>query len=480
MTPLADDVVRCGTYARISKRKKGKADPLDRTPGVKRQQADNVAEAERRGWVVVEQYEDDARSAFSGRPRPGYDRMIDDLKSGHITHVVAWHEDRLLRSMVELEDLVNIVEATHATIVTVTAGDVDLETPEGRFKARIQAAVARKESEDKSRRLRRMHAELRKDGRPNGGARPFGWSSDRVTPDPSEAPIIAEMVERIANGETLTAVADDLNGRGIVTTRGGAWTLTNVRRCVLNGKHAGLLMHDGREVGVGDWEPIVDEATWRRAVHVLNAPDRPKRRTARRYLLVGGLLRCGRCGAIMRSKPHRNRNGEQTPTYTCPPAKAGGCGGASVTADRIEPLVTDAVLDLIESAAFLKALQQRSKSGAAPGESVSEVKARLSMLNRMLGQGAMSEAEYIEAKAEANEALAAAELRSVSDTKAGAARRYAGQAGKLRSAWPELTIDQRQAIIHAVLDHVSIEPVGRNAKGITTAERIADHFVWKA
>lgn len=45
-------------------------------------------------------------------------------------------------------------------VVVVSGGDYDLTTPEGRFTARIVGAVARKESEDRSRRVRRKDLEL--------------------------------------------------------------------------------------------------------------------------------------------------------------------------------------------------------------------------------------------------------------------------------------------------------------------------------
>ena len=70
----------------------------------------------------------------------------------------------------------------------MTAGEFDLCTPEGRLTARIVGSVARKESEDKSRRIRRKHVELAKAGKVSGGGRrPFGFESDRVTIREDEA-----------------------------------------------------------------------------------------------------------------------------------------------------------------------------------------------------------------------------------------------------------------------------------------------------
>ena len=53
-------------------------------------------------------------------------------------------------------------------VAVVSGGDYDLTTPDGRFTARIVGAVARKESEDRSRRVRRKHLELAEQGKPAG------------------------------------------------------------------------------------------------------------------------------------------------------------------------------------------------------------------------------------------------------------------------------------------------------------------------
>jgi site-specific DNA recombinase len=89
-------------YLRIS------SDPLGDTLGVKRQEADCVAEAARRGWVVSEIYTDDDRSAFSGKPRPDYLRLLANVRLGLHDGVMAWRLDRLHRQLSELENFITI------------------------------------------------------------------------------------------------------------------------------------------------------------------------------------------------------------------------------------------------------------------------------------------------------------------------------------------------------------------------------------
>ncbi len=91
-------------------------------------------------------------------------------------------------------------------------GDTDLATHDGRFLARILGAVARKESDDKSRRITRKHLEIAQAGRAiNGGTRPYGYRDDFRDPrsPPRPATVIREAAARVLAGDSLRSIAAD-------------------------------------------------------------------------------------------------------------------------------------------------------------------------------------------------------------------------------------------------------------------------------
>ncbi len=139
---------------------------------VARQLADCRRLAERKGWSVVEEYVDDDVSAWSGRERPAYARMLADLEAGGIEALLVYDLDRLHRQLSGLEALIVLCEARGITNVASVSGDLDLTTPDGRFRARILVAVATKESDDKSRRITRKHDELAESGQVVGWRQP--------------------------------------------------------------------------------------------------------------------------------------------------------------------------------------------------------------------------------------------------------------------------------------------------------------------
>src|SRR3954454_20195704 len=104
--------------------------------GVARQEADCRQRAEELSWPVVDVYCDNDLSAYSGRPRPEYRRLLRDLEASRADVVLAWHTDRLHRSPRELEEFIDLCERRGVGVETVKAGPVDLSTPAGRAVAR--------------------------------------------------------------------------------------------------------------------------------------------------------------------------------------------------------------------------------------------------------------------------------------------------------------------------------------------------------
>ncbi len=128
--------------------------------------------------------------------------MLAAVDSGAIGAIVTWHNDRLHRSPKELEAFIDLVERSGVRMAVVAGGDYDLTTPDGRLSARIVGAVARKESEDRSRRVRRKHLELAEQGKPAGQ---LGWG---VRSDP-ERELVREAAGRILSGHGLMTITRD-------------------------------------------------------------------------------------------------------------------------------------------------------------------------------------------------------------------------------------------------------------------------------
>ncbi len=211
--------VRAAIYVRISQDRTGAG------LGVARQEQDCRALCARKGWEVAGLYADNDVSAFSGRPRPQWRRLIADIAAGRVDAIVCWHVDRLTRTPRELEDVIDLLDQRGIDLATVT-GEIDLATPTGRLVARTLGAAARHESEHKGERQRRAARQAAEQGQPaRSGQRGYGYALDKVTVIEDEAAVIRECARRVLAGESVRGVAADLNARDIrtvsTTPRGG-------------------------------------------------------------------------------------------------------------------------------------------------------------------------------------------------------------------------------------------------------------------
>lgn len=445
---VPDGLILAGLYERISQD--------DGTGlGVARQRADNEALAARKGWRVVRTYTDNNVSAWSTRKRrPGYEQLCRDLKDGVVNAVVAWHPDRLHRSPRDLEDFVDLVEATGALVATCTAGDYDLSTPDGRCMARIVGAVARKESDDKSRRLRRKAEELAQNGKvAGGGVRPFGFERDRVTVRPDEAARVREAAQRVLAGDSLYAIVGDWTAEGVGTSTGVAWSTTSLKSTLVRPRIAGLREHRGVVVGPAEWSAILDRPTWERVRAILTDPSRRKNPVVRSYLLTG-MIRCAGCGGKLVAAPR----GRHLRGYGCTAVHSEGVRKVFALAEPVEAIVTEAVLVALESPELLAQLEAPEEDDGLVGTVVAD-EAKLLELASMWDEGQIGRAEWMSLRAKvegrlasAHELLARRRRANVLDGLTDAS------SGGVRAAWARLSLERRRAVIATVVDRITLNP----------------------
>ena len=132
--------------------------------------------------------------------------------------------------------------------------------------------------------------------------------------DPDTAPLVREAYKDFLAGRTLSAIARDWNDRGVTTGYGNPWTQAALSQLLRSPRYAGLRAYDGDIVGEAQWEAIVPEATWRRAVTKITDPGRRSGGTGKAAYLGTGILLCGICGATVR-KGQRSR--DKVPFYRC-------------------------------------------------------------------------------------------------------------------------------------------------------------------
>jgi site-specific DNA recombinase len=409
-------------YVRISD------DPSGQRAGVERQRSDCAELIRRRGWGDEPRvYEDNDVSAWKRNVvRPSWVLMLAELHEA--SALVAYNLDRLLRQPRDLEALLDRCVEVGLSRVATLEGDLDLSTHDGQLQARILAAVAKKSSDDTSRRVKRALRDRAERGAWTGSRPPFGYELvDGALALGPHADIVRDVAARLIDGESLTSIVRSCTVEGAPTTRRG-WRVLLLSPSLTGRTRAGSR----------GWEPILDDTT---AANLRAAIE--ERRPAlvhdgrRRNWLVG-ILECGACGGPMYYVRSRTR-------YTC---RDLDCLAVSIAAPGVD--------ELIEELIFAAAPTIEPEAPAPPPEPDNE---RLAELAAMYAAGEITRAEWVAARA-----TATARQEAVAVT-------LPAPIGGTREAWPDLTAIERHRVARWLLRRVVILPVGKGVI-VPAAERL--------
>ncbi len=98
--------------------------------------------AQRRGWGIVDTYQDQGISGAKGRRyRPALDQMLKDAQRGEFDVVMTWAIDRLGRSLIDLLGTVQHLETCRVDFY-LDQQQIDTTTPTGKLLFQITGAFA--------------------------------------------------------------------------------------------------------------------------------------------------------------------------------------------------------------------------------------------------------------------------------------------------------------------------------------------------
>lgn len=396
--------------------------------------------------------------------RPQWDRLMAAIRAGEIEHVVAHEQSRLTRQPAQWDQLVvALTRAGIDKVHTVSQGAVPVN-PGNRLLGRILAVVDADESERTSRRALAMHEHIADEGRPNGG-RYYGYRRQygpdgrpELVIDEDEARVVRLIIDGLAAGRPAGRIAEQLTAGDVPTGRDGRrWWSSTVLGVARRPHIAGLRLHNGKVVGDGRWEPIVDRARWERVQQIIgNAGGQPSR--PRRHLLTGGIARCGVCGAPVSTTQQKRPKG-YVQAYACSVRSwtPGACGKVALgPISVVEDLVACAVLERLRSPAAAAALTNHDDGDQARAfEEIAAAEARVARAAEMYGAGELDERTWRQmhqaARKAADEARGRLGRLGMVDIDLPALER-------IWDEWATMPLEQRRAVISRLVERVVILP----------------------
>lgn len=293
---------------------------------------------------VAHVYADRAVSGKTDR-RPDFQKMMRDAEKGKFKYVISWKSNRIGRNM--LQSMINESRLNDMGVRCLyTEEDFD-DTAAGRFALRSMMNVNQFYSENMAEDIKRGLYDNARNCMVTNGHLPFGYKKGddgRYALDEPKDAIVREIFGRVACGEAFVDIANDLNARGIKTSRGGRWGKNSFHALLTNERYTGVYIYGDVRIEGGVPRIVSDELFWK-VQGVLKTKKNPqgRHRVNGDYLLTGKLF-CGRCKSPMVGISGTSKTGDKHYYYACQKKRTEhACDKANVRRDAIEEQVARAI-----------------------------------------------------------------------------------------------------------------------------------------
>lgn len=371
--------------------------------------------AEKEGWTITHRFEDQGISGAAIGNRPGCVAMLESAKARAFDVLLVMDTSRLSRSSADLSKIADRMVFMGLRILAVQESGADTGKDGWELYFGLSGLMGQQFRKMTSKKTHTALESRAKTGRPTGG-RAYGYTSQNVLVA-TEAPIVTEIFERYAGGESQRAIARDLNARGVPTPKGNKWFVGAVHAMLHSDRYLGRLTwnrtvwrkdpdtgkrscvdRDASEhvTTVREDLRLVSDETWQR-VRARDTPATYGSYNARPKYPLSGLLLCAECGKPMTLTGVTNPRSYGSQRYSCSTHRHHGtAAGYGCSNDMgVSLLVAEELLiepfreRLLSDQNFLAAVSALKKGRPENGVEVFEPKG--AGINRDVGKASYSD-----------------------------------------------------------------------------------------
>lgn len=262
---------RCAIYTRKSS-EDGLEQEFNSLDAQREACASYVASQKHEGWVLLPTAYDDGGLSGGSLERPALQRLMQDMREGHVDQIIVYKIDRLTRSLADFSKIVDVLDAAGASFVSVTQS-FNTATSMGRLTLNMLLSFAQFEREVTAERIRDKIAASKRKGLWMGGTVPLGYEPNGRTLKISEAdaPTIRTLFDLYKRHGTVRIVKIEADKRGLKTAirtlssgrlKGGtAFSFGHIYHILSNPIYAGRIRHKTK-VWPGQHPALIDPADW--------------------------------------------------------------------------------------------------------------------------------------------------------------------------------------------------------------------------
>ncbi|MGP5592097.1 recombinase family protein [Corynebacterium flavescens] len=428
----------CAIYCRISD------DKLGDSHGVDNQIAMCKKFAQQNGWTITKEYIDNDISAYSGKHRPEFEKLVQDMTSGKIERLVTYHVDRLARRMSDLARIVQASKDGNAEIHTIMAGYFDFSSATGEFAGYMIGLAGQLESGRISERVIASHAARVEQGKFRGAQRPpYGYDSaghGMLTINEEEATKLRRWVDKILAGDSLLSI------KRIEAQLGFNTSTHSIVSRLRNPAIAGLHTFKGAITGKAVWEPVIPEDKWRDVEAILSDPKRRTSQGQERKWQGSGVYVCGVCGGLM--KPAKNHSSQ--PAYTC---REKYCVQRAIA--KVDEVVDEVIIGYLSQPENQLRLASKDSAQGVDVVKLRDERARLlerkNRLGGMFAEGLIDEGQVVAGTADIRKRLEVIESRLDEVREDSPLLGLVLDEGGVRERWGLLSPDKRAEVIRLLM-----------------------------
>ena len=356
VAPRRMDVLRVAAYARVSTGK----DAMLHSLSAQVSYYSNLIQ-KHPGWLYVGVYADEALTGTKDS-RENFQRLLDACRRGEVDMVITKSISRFARNTVTLLESIRELKELGVDVF-FEEQNIHTMSADGELMLTILASYAQEESRSASENQKWRVRKGFEQGELLNWRFMLGYNIDKdgITVNPEEAELVRDIFRRFIDGESMNAIATDLNESGATGVFGGRWSPQQLRQLLSNEKYTGNALlwkhfrnnHIEKKKTVNRGElpmfyaeethpAIIDTETFAAAKARLDeiAAVTAKRSRPTRSAFTG-LITCGQCGATYKRIKNHKYHAWNCTAYSLKGTVA--CPGLQIREDVLQRVTAEAL-----------------------------------------------------------------------------------------------------------------------------------------